>query len=73
MSDPPGAALDSQIRELGASIVDRTDRLASDVSHNNKQIETLAARMGQVAIISGLCNVALGAAIAVAIGRRLLW
>jgi hypothetical protein len=65
MKEQPGAAIDSQLRELGASLVERTDRLASDISHNNEQIEKLQSRVAWVAIISGL--------VALVIVMRLLW
>lgn len=44
MTELPGAAFDRQIRELGDSMMNRTDRLASDTSHNNAEIEKLNSR-----------------------------
>jgi hypothetical protein len=63
--DSPGAVIDRQILELGASIVGRTDRLASDVSHNNEQIEALQLQIARVAIIFGV--------VALIIAVRLSW
>jgi hypothetical protein len=65
MKDLPGAAIDRQILDLGASIVGRTDRLASDVSHNNEQIEALQLQIARVAIIFGV--------VALIVALRLFW
>ena len=65
IKDSPGAAIDRQILELSATIVGRTDRLASDVSHNNEQIETLQVQLARVMIIFGV--------VALIIAVRLFW
>ena len=65
IKDSPGAAIDRQILELSATIVGRTDRLASDVSHNNEQIETLQVQIARVTIIFGV--------VALIIAVRLFW
>jgi hypothetical protein len=65
IKDSPGAAIDQQILELSATIVGRTDRLASDVPHNNEQIETLQVQIARVTIIFGV--------VALIIAVRLFW
>ena len=65
IKDSSGAAIDRQILELSATIVGRTDRLASDVSHNNEQIETLQVQIARVTIIFGV--------VALIIAVRLFW
>jgi hypothetical protein len=43
-NEQPGATLDRRIKDLGDSLVERTDRIASDIAHCNAQIEKLKAR-----------------------------
>jgi hypothetical protein len=49
----------------GKSWSGRTDRLASDVSHNNEQIEALQLQIARAAIIFGV--------VALIIAVRLSW
>jgi hypothetical protein len=37
--------IQQELNALGASLVNRTDRLASDISHNNAQIEKLQDKL----------------------------
>ncbi|MGB6177055.1 MAG: hypothetical protein WBF43_12140 [Methylocella sp.] len=69
MNDAPGAALDSQIRELGASVIDRTDRLSVGISRNNREIEVLQSKTVRLAIGMMIQTCAL----VIIAGARLLW
>jgi hypothetical protein len=70
MNESPGAVIDRQIKELGESLMDRTARLAADVSRCNAQIDSLKALVPwtfAIGIVCGLlfwallCHIVLGA------------
>jgi DNA invertase Pin-like site-specific DNA recombinase len=48
----PRPGLNRIINDLGVSIVNRTDRLASDISHNNAQIEKLEKAHSRVLLLA---------------------
>ena len=54
MKDSPGAALGSQIGELGADLLDRTDRLAADLAHINAQIANVQSRVAAIMAVGAV-------------------
>lgn len=50
MNESPGAQMDRQIEELGAHLVERMDRLDSDVAHSNNEIEELRCKMRALSV-----------------------
>jgi hypothetical protein len=43
-----------RVNELGVSLLDRTNRLAADMAHNNAQIDALASKMAWGGLITGI-------------------
>jgi hypothetical protein len=65
--DRPGALTDMLIGNLGLSLVERTDRLASDISVCNAKLEDLNFRMYRTFAIMIAVGFVLGATL------KLLW